>query len=99
MKTDYEALAKRYAEHRRVHPEVLACLRAPMTQAARVLEVGCGTGNYICALKELVGCECVGLDPSAAMLEKLRERACEVHAVKGSAEQLGLPEQSFDLVP
>ena len=98
MKTDYEALAARYAKHRRVHPEVLACLSAPLNQAARVLEVGCGTGNYICAMRELVGCDCVGLDPSAAMLEKLRGRACKVQSVQGSAEQLGLPDQSFDLV-
>jgi SAM-dependent methyltransferase len=98
MRTDYEALAARYAMHRRVHPEVLACLSALLNQAARVLEVGCGTGTYICALRELVGCDCVGLDPSAAMLEKLRGRACEVQALQASAAQLGLPDQSFDLV-
>jgi len=98
MKTDYEALAARYAKHRRIHPEVLVCLSTQLNHAARVLEVGCGTGNYICALRELVGCDCVGLDPSAAMLEKLRGRACEVQSVQGSAEKLGLPDQSFDLV-
>ena len=98
MKTYYEALAERYAKHRRVHPGVLACLTEPMCQAARVLEVGCGTGNYICAVKELVGCDCVGLDPSSKMLEKLRGRACAVPFVQGSAERLELPDQSFDFV-
>jgi SAM-dependent methyltransferase len=86
MKTDYEDLAARYANHRRIHPEVLACLSGALNQAARVLEVGCGTGNYICALRKLVGCDCVGLDPSAAMLEKMQGRACDVQSVQGTAE-------------
>ena len=44
-----------------------------------------------------MGCDCVGLDPSAAMLEKMHGRACEVQSVQGTAEQLGLPDPSFDL--
>jgi ubiquinone/menaquinone biosynthesis C-methylase UbiE len=98
MKTNYEALATRYAKHRSIHPEVLAALTATLDQTARVLEVGCGTGNYICAVGELIGCDCVGLEPSAAMLQELQRRGCLVQSVQGAAEKLELPDQSFDLV-
>ncbi len=52
MKTDYEALAADYAANRSIHPLVFHHL-VEAIQAfpdARVLEIGCGTGNYIGAL-------------------------------------------------
>ena len=51
-------------------PFVLERLRG---QGGRLLDVGCGTGWY---LGELAGIfsECVGIDPSAGMLEIARRR-------------------------
>ena len=60
---DYDRLAADYARHRQVHPEVLRDLATigKVTGAATVLEVGCGTGNYLVALAARTGCAGQGL--------------------------------------
>jgi len=97
---DYNAVATEYARHREVHPGVLAALldAGGLTQTSRVLEVGCGTANYLAALHEAVDCQCWGIDPSEEMLEKGRARRVKENLSNGRAEQLGFDDGSFDLV-
>jgi ubiquinone/menaquinone biosynthesis C-methylase UbiE len=97
-KTDYAPLAKSYAQHRKPHPVVLARLREQLRPDSRLLELGCGTGNFITSLRQDVGCDCVGIDPSAEMLAQLRARGSDVTVLQNSAERLELPAESFDLV-
>jgi ubiquinone/menaquinone biosynthesis C-methylase UbiE len=96
--TDYSTLADIYGRHRQADPEVLARLTAGLDATSRVLELGCGTGNYVTALRSAAGCECVGIDASPQMLAKLKARSSEVQAVDGRAERLPFGESSFDLV-
>lgn len=65
---------------------------------SRILEVGCGTGEYIGALSELAGAECTGCDPSVDMLEIARERAPAVAFIAARAEALLVADDSFDFV-
>jgi len=67
---DYDKIVSDYARHRRVHPKVLEGLvtTGGIGAASKVLEVGCGTGNYIVAVQGLVGCSCWGIDPAEQML-------------------------------
>lgn len=97
---DYDTLAADYARHRQVHPGVLRALIATggITAASRVLEVGCGTGNYLHAVRDLTGCEAWGIDPSAEMLARARERGDGVTLLRGRAERLPVPDAAFDLV-
>jgi ubiquinone/menaquinone biosynthesis C-methylase UbiE len=96
---DYDQFAAEYARNRRVQPEVLRALAGGGVQpASRVLEVGCGTGNYIIALQGMTGCSCQGIDPSEEMLARARERSETVPFQAGRAEALPLPDGSFDLV-
>jgi ubiquinone/menaquinone biosynthesis C-methylase UbiE len=94
---DYDQLAAEYAQHRQVHPEVLLSLCQAASRDSRVLEVGCGTGNYVIALQSQVGCACWGTDPSQEMLNRARERSAAVHFRPGSAEQIE-ERGPFDLV-
>jgi len=94
----YDQLAAEYARHRQVHPGVLQALCQATHKDHNVLEVGCGTGNHILALHARVGCRCWGIDPSAEMLARARERAPAVRFCLGSAERLEFPDTSFDLV-
>lgn len=96
--TDYAALAQRYAAHRQPDSEVLARLTSVLTRQSRVLEVGCGTGNYISAIQETVGCSCVGADPSAEMLAQLRARGNVVGVVQTRAEELDGCDGPFELI-
>ena len=97
-KTDYSVLAQQYAAHRRVHPSVVALLANGLRPESRVLEVGCGTGNYLAAIHDSTGCECVGLDPSTEMLSQLRMRGLPIRAIEGRAEHVDLLVEEFDLV-
>ncbi len=97
---DYNQIASEYAQHRQVHPGVLTSLisTSGVDSTSQVLELGCGTGNYILALKSLVGSTCWGVDPSEGMLTKARERSSRVHFQLGRAESLDSPDGFFDLV-
>jgi ubiquinone/menaquinone biosynthesis C-methylase UbiE len=100
MNVDYNTLAVEYARHRRVHQPLLAALlkEGQLSAASQVLEVGCGTGNYIHAIADIIGCTCYGSDPSKGMLEKAQTQGPGVNFSLGSAEQLDSPESAFDLV-
>lgn len=96
---DYDQVAAEYARHRQVHPEVLQSLleAGGVRSASRVLEVGCGTGNYVVAVESLIGCACWGIDPSEQMLSRARERSKEINFQPGRAERLEFPPDFFDL--
>src|SRR5438552_2599050 len=60
----------------------------------RVLEVGCGRGDLLAALKPSYG---VGVDFSAEMLARAREKHPELTFVEGDAHELALA-QTFDVI-
>lgn len=97
---DHDQAAARHARFRSVHPKVLEelVLAGRAAPDYRVLEVGCGTGNYIQALQSALGARCVGVDPSEAMLEYARLGNYKVTYKLGSAESLPADPDWFDLV-
>ena len=97
---DYDKIASDYAQHRQVHPEVLKHLVSTgnLGRDSKVLEVGCGTGNYILALERLAGSRCWGIDLSQGMLAKAGARSGGVHFQLGRAEDISFPSDFFDLV-
>jgi SAM-dependent methyltransferase len=60
---------------------------------ARVLDVGCGDGAQLHALRE-AGCTAVGVEPDVGAVEALRRQGLEVH--RGVAEALPVEPASFD---
>jgi ubiquinone/menaquinone biosynthesis C-methylase UbiE len=63
----------------------------------RVLDVGCGTGVFLCAITDL-GARAYGLDASRALLRVARARVPEADLRVGEAEFLPHEDDSFDLV-
>ncbi len=100
MNVDYNRLAQEYALHRHIVPEVLEHLiqTGGLGPASRVLEVGCGTGNYSAALERTVRCACWGLDPSERMLAAAARNDANIHLQQGKAEELVYTDCGFDLV-
>ena len=70
--------------------------RAGVGPGSRVLEAGCGTGNYITALAVTFGCTACGLDPSIEMLARARSE--RVYCLLGRAQELGFADLVFDLI-
>jgi len=97
---DYDRMAADYAKHRGIHPGVLHDLLTTghIEAATRILEVGCGTGNYIAALHSAAGCPCYGVDPSEEMLSHARERSDGIDWSVGRGEDLRHEPGAFDLV-
>jgi ubiquinone/menaquinone biosynthesis C-methylase UbiE len=89
---DYDQLAADYARHRQVHPGVLQALHQAAhslrgRRPPRVLEAGCGTGNYLLALAASTGCRGWGIDPSEGMLAQARARWARMAAHLQQATQ------------
>lgn len=97
---EYDHIALEYARHRQVHTEVLGGLvaRGGISSGSRVLEVGCGTGNYIAAIQAATDCSCWAIDPSEEMLAAARSGSGSVAFRLGRAERLEFEPGSFDLV-
>jgi SAM-dependent methyltransferase len=76
--------------HRRLE-EIYQFLIPP---GQRVLEIGCGRGDLLGAVKPSVG---VGIDFSAEMIERARKRHPEMRFVQADAHELSL-DQTFDFV-
>jgi len=97
---DYDNLASDYAQHRQVHPEVLRSLGATSGVGcdSKVLEVGCGTGNYVVALHRAAGVDGWGIDPSESMLARAKKCSGDIHFQIGRAEVLEFPPNFFELV-
>ncbi|NLE82527.1 MAG: methyltransferase domain-containing protein [Rhodococcus sp.] len=68
----------------------------------RVLDIGCGPGNFTSTLGATVGSggSVVGIDPSNPMVEHATARSTgnNVHFERGAAQELPYADESFDVV-
>jgi ubiquinone/menaquinone biosynthesis C-methylase UbiE len=95
---DYDAIAPNYHQRYAANPlaGVAAWLHRLTPGAARVLEVGCGTGRW---LSELAAAPLlVGLDYSAGMLRQAHAQPVTAALVQAEAGALPCAAQTFDLV-
>lgn len=92
--------AEIYARHRGVRPELLKSLveESGVNRSSRLLEVGCGTGNYIIAVQFVSGCAARGVDISEEMLVHAQRRDSPVEFSVGTAEFLEVADGSLDFI-
>ena len=97
---DYDQLAAEYSRHRQDHPLVVQNLLSTpvLSSSSKVLEIVCGTGNYLTALHKATGCECWGIDPSKQMLAEAKKHPSSVNFELGEVERLIFEKAAFDLV-
>jgi len=75
-----------------------------LSNTSRIIDVGCGRGDYACALASRYGCEVIASDPVESNLERARQLVKEnnltdkVTVQKGEVESLSFDDGSFSLV-
>ncbi len=91
MSPDYDSFADTYARTRSARQFILAVLDSAfgsLQVGARIVDVGCGTGNYSIALKASKPHLIVyGFDASERMLEVARSRTSDVIFSSGDADR------------
>ena len=94
---NYNQIASYYAQHRQARQVVVDELKkgCPATNG-RILETGCGTGNYLRALT-ISGYEGYGIDPSSAMLRHTQKEHI-IEYITARAENLPLEHKTCDFV-
>jgi ubiquinone/menaquinone biosynthesis C-methylase UbiE len=106
MDYDRTKIPDSYDRSRDHGPEVLALWMDAIARhvggaaVRRILDLGCGTGRFSPALAERFDAEVIGVDPSARMLERAREKVRDdrVRYVDGRGEAIPLEPRSVDLV-
>ncbi len=97
MDLKYNIIGTSYNSTRKADPyltERLYALLAPKNNK-RYLDIGCGTGNYTCALAEK-GLNFTGVEPSEKMLNEAKARNQSIKWLSGTAEQIPGANNSFD---
>ncbi|MEW6558550.1 MAG: methyltransferase domain-containing protein [Elusimicrobiota bacterium] len=97
---NYNKIAEKYSHHRKLHPGVLKNLieKGKNDSHSKILEVGCGTGNYISSIADLIKCTCWGIDPSQKMLNIAQKNSDNVKLKKGFAEKIDFMDNFFDTI-
>jgi SAM-dependent methyltransferase len=86
----YDTIGRGYTAFRRPDPRIAAQIWSAIGDASRIVNVGAGTGSYEDPDRDIVAVE-----PSVVML---RQRAAgAAPAIRGAAEALPFPDQSFDV--
>jgi len=98
---DYDAIAQIYAANRSASPAVLGRIleEAAMHTPRFILEVGCGTADYLYALSQAWNITGHGFDQSAGMIAAARQKNPGLILQTGDASRtFPYPGGSFDLV-
>lgn len=93
----YDAIGRSYDETRKADAKILAGIvkHLALPRGARLLDVGCGSGNYTIALAE-AGFAIEGVDISETMLAHARSKRSDLTWHQGDARKLPFPDASFD---
>lgn len=97
MAEKYDTIGIGYNTTRKADPYILSRLLLHLNPNPKgtYLDIGCGTGNYTSKLAEK-GLQCIGIDPSIAMLTKAKLKNTSVDWKLGKVEKIDLPSASID---
>ena len=100
MSIDYSEIAKSYDDHRSYPMSLIKDIvrLGNIKHGMKMLDIGCGTGNAACQLLELVNVAIIGIDKSASMLEKAREKSLDVICTDVDKNQLPFADNYFDVI-
>jgi ubiquinone/menaquinone biosynthesis C-methylase UbiE len=73
---NYDQISKIYDHVRKADIDLINAFlnHLQLDETCRVLDIGCGTGNYTGMLQNVTAAELFGVDPSQGMLDKARQK-------------------------
>jgi ubiquinone/menaquinone biosynthesis C-methylase UbiE len=103
LPVDYNQISKTYDDVRKADIELIQRFMEefPPSGELRLLDIGCGTGNYTDLLQKMTqaqGYQVYGVEPSDGMLGKARRKNPEVNFQQGSAGNIPFGDDFFDFV-
>ena len=98
MKIQYNNIAENYTQFRKSDSDVVEKIvhGSGILSTSKIIEIGCGTGNYVSALQRRVGCQCWGVDPSPEMIRRAMKQNGRITFSVGSSENLSFVDEFFD---
>ena len=100
MAIDYNKASQTYDSTRHSDERILKRWQdhIPFTQTTRVLDFGCGTGNYLQQLHDRFGVRCFGVEPSAGMRQQAIAKNPEATICDGDHRHIPFPDNTFDFI-
>jgi ubiquinone/menaquinone biosynthesis C-methylase UbiE len=97
---DYNRISQIYDDVRAGDVELINAFltEAALTPESRVLDIGCGTGNYTHMFQKLTGCRTYGVDPSEGMLARARVKGDAVTFSQCQGGNLPYEDGFFDFI-
>jgi ubiquinone/menaquinone biosynthesis C-methylase UbiE len=97
---DYDLASITYDNTRDSSLDVIELLnqKIHITSNTKILDYGCGTGNYLFEINKRFGCHCHGLEPSDGMREKAILKNPTIEILKGDHTHIDFQNNYFDLV-
>ena len=97
---DYNILSQDYDLTRNINVDSLKRIlsKTNFTHDTKVLDFGCGTGNYTCAVKKLTNAIVFGVEPSDGMREKAIAKQMDITFLKGDHTGIPVDDNIIDLL-
>lgn len=97
---NYDQIAEKYDDVREAEIELISLFlqEVQLDKDSKILDFGCGTGNYADKMQRLTESRVFGVDPSEAMLEKAEQKNANITFKHGNHEQVPFPEAYFDFI-
>ena len=80
----------------RYQQKILELYEAP--DGGHVLDIGCGNGSLLNAIRKKYNVEVYGADISPNMIEECRKRYGSIHFEVSTGEEIGFADETFDVV-
>ena len=99
-KIKYNQIANKYDSSRTSNSNTIDLFRekVKLQKETKVLDFGCGTGNYLITIHDKFGCQCFGVEPSDSMREIAIQKNPKALIKKGNHEYIPFPDNEFDFV-
>jgi len=97
---DYNELAKKYDLTRKENIDTVNRFleNLSFSEEMNILDFGCGTGNFTCALKRITNANVYGVEPADEMRQKAIDKNTDVIFEKGNHEKIPFRDNFFDFI-